>query len=209
MELTHPFRVVTASVDGDVLAVLAGADAAFTAPQIQSLMGMRSAEGVRKSVRRLASQGIVTAERVGQAWVYRLNRDHLAAPHVTALADLRRTLLERIADEVDHWSPAAELVLLFGSAATGTMRADSDIDLFVARPDAVDVDHPAWNRQVHLLQDHVTTWTGNDARVLELSLTETLDEFASGSRVLADIAEHGIGLGGRARSLRALQATVA
>ncbi len=208
MELQRPLRVVTTSVDGDVLTVLAGVERAFTAPGVQALLGDRSSDGVRKSLRRLSDQGIVRSTKVGQAWSYELNRGHLAPPHVIALAGLRDALFDRIRAEVEGWSPVAELVALFGSAARGTMAATSDVDLFVVRPDAVDVDLPDWSRQVHRLQDHVTSWTGNDARALEYSVTEVLDALGSGEeRVLADIATDGIVLGGRAGLLRALEMT--
>ena len=104
MDLHHPFQVITPTVDGDVLAALAGAEAEFTAPQIHRLIGEHSESGVRKALKRLERQGIVRATRAGQAWLYELNREHLAAVHVVALTRLRRVLVEKVGDEISRWS---------------------------------------------------------------------------------------------------------
>lgn len=166
MQLHSPLAVITPTVDGDVLAVLARADASFTPPNVQALIGRHSVEGVRKALNRLVQQGVVDADRVGNAVNYRLNRDHLAAGSIIELANLRTALLERISDHVQTWPVPARLVALFGSAATATMRADSDIDLFVVGDDD-DVGRDAWQGQVGELERLVSRWTGNDARVLE------------------------------------------
>src|SRR5258708_4110984 len=144
MDLAHPFSVVTPTVDGDVLQVLASAEASFTPPQIQALADRLSVSGVRKALARLTSAGIVTCEPIGQAFSYRLNREHLAAPHIVALARLRAELLDRMTALFGTWSESAEYAALFGSAATGQMRLDSDIDVFVVRPDSVELDDISW-----------------------------------------------------------------
>jgi predicted nucleotidyltransferase len=169
MLLDSPLAVITPTVDGDVLAVLARADASFTPPTVQALIGRHSVEGVRKALHRLVEQGIVDADRVGNAVNYRLNRDHLAAGPIIELANLRTALFDRISDRVQTWSLPARLVMLFGSAATATMRTDSDIDLFVVGNDD-DVGRDAWQTQVGELEAVVSRWTGNDTRVLEYSV---------------------------------------
>jgi predicted nucleotidyltransferase len=166
MLLDSPLAVITPTVDGDVLAVLARADASFTPPNVQSLIGRHSVEGVRKALQRLAEQGIVDADRVGNAVNYRLNRDHLAARPIIELANMRQALFDRISDRVQAWPLPARLVMLFGSAATGAMRTDSDIDLFVVGNDE-DVGRDAWQTQVGELERTVSRWTGNDTRALE------------------------------------------
>lgn len=165
MLLHSPFAVITPTVDGDVLAVLARADASFTPPTVQSLIGQHSVEGVRKALQRLVRQGIVDADRVGNAVSYRLNRDHLAALPIIELANMRQALFDRIRDRVQQWQPPARLVVLFGSAATGAMRPDSDIDLFVVGNDD-EVGRDVWQTHVGELERMVSRWTGNDTRVL-------------------------------------------
>lgn len=73
MHLQTPFTVVTQTVDGEVLAVLAGAEVEFTTPQIRAIAGGRCEAGLRNACVRLADQGIVSRRRAGNAWMYSLN----------------------------------------------------------------------------------------------------------------------------------------
>lgn len=196
MLLSRPFRVITPTVDGDVLTVLARADAAFTPPQVRDLIGMHSVEGVRNALRRLTTQGIVSRERYGNAYVYRLNRDHVAARHVIGLARSGEKVLERMREQLASWTVPCEFAAVFGSAATGAMTDDSDIDVLVVRPNAVDVEaDSSWPEQVSELERVSTSWTGNDTRTLELSAAEVAVG-AGHERVLRDIARDGIPLAG-------------
>lgn len=196
MDLARPLTVVTPTVDADVLAVLAGATASFTGRQVHQVAGRHSERGVRNALQRLCSQGIVERERVGSSDRYNLNRVHLAAPHIEALAGLRSELLERLTSLFESWTVRAEYAALFGSAARGTMRLDSDIDVFVVRPGGIGADDERWVEQLAVLARAVTAWTGNDARVLELSSDEVRTGLARGERVLADISAEGIVLYG-------------
>lgn len=203
MDLAHPFAVITPTIDGDVLTVLAGADASFTPPQLHRLKPQHSEAGVRNSLRRLAGQGIVSAERVGNAYQYRLNRDHLAAGPILALAQLATTLRDRISAEVISWDPAPIYGAVFGSAARGDMTTDSDIDLFLVRPNEVAETTAVWGIQVMELERQVTAWTGNDTRVLEFDESE-IRANAQSEPVLADIVAHGLTVAGDAAWLREL-----
>jgi len=98
---------------------------------------------------------------VGASNQYTLNRTHIAAPYIEALVRLRTELLHRIRAELESWRVRAEFASLFGSAAQGSMRPDSDIDLFVVRPTGVDPGDP-WLEQLSSLAEAVTSWTGND-----------------------------------------------
>ena len=198
MQLERPFALITPTLDGDVLAVLAGADAEFTAPQVHALVGEHSVEGVRKALQRLSEQGIVTASRPSHAVLYRLNRDHLAAPLILGLSQLRETLLAGLGNVFLSWRPQPVFAAVFGSAATRRMRADSDIDIdidiFVVRPEAVAADDPSWGGQLRELERLVTRWTGNDARVLEYAAADLDDD--RDDPVVDDIRRDGITLAG-------------
>ena len=196
MILSRPLQVVTPTVDGDVLAVLARADAAFTPPQVRDLVDMHSVEGVRNALRRLTVQGIVTRQRHGNAYVYRLNREHVAARHIIGLAQAGDDVLDLMRDRLATWTVPCEFAALFGSAATGAMTEESDIDVLIVRPDSVDVEaESSWHDQVAELERLSTSWTGNDTRVLELSSAEVA-KGADRERVLRDVARDGISLAG-------------
>lgn len=177
MDARKPFAVVTPTLDGDVLARLALADAAFTAGQLRRLMPEGSIQGIRNVLNRLASQGIVTAAPVTDAALaYRLNREHLAAPAVIALASLRSTLRERIEERFGTWLYPPRYAAIFGSWARGEATVSSDLDLFVVQPR--EVPESEWQSQVDALEADVTTWTGNDARALVMREGELPDAAA-------------------------------
>lgn len=202
MDLARPFAVVTPTIDGDVLQALAGADTGFTGRGVHRLIGRRSQEGVRRALDRLTAQGIVGAETVGASTVYRLNRAHLAAPHIEAIAQLRGELLTRLRARLDGWEIRPAYAALFGSAARGDMQAGSDIDLFVVRPAGVDPDDADWLDQVHTLVRDVAIWTGNDVRPVELAEDEALTAARDKRGVVADVAADGIHLAGPSGFLR-------
>ena len=194
MNLARPLEVVTPTVDGDVLAVLAGAEASFTGRQVHQIAGRHSERGVRNALHRLVGQGIVSRERVGAADRFTLNREHLAAPHIEALTRLRAELIARIRAELDSWEVPAEFAALFGSAARGDMRPESDIDLFIVRPSRVEADDDRWHAQLATLTRQITAWTGNDTRILELAAEEV--HRRSNAAIVREVAADGLALHG-------------
>src|SRR5215475_6550054 len=104
VNLDQPLQVVTSAVDGDVLGALALADTAFTGRGLHRVIGRHSADGVRRAVERLARQGIVDVVVAGPSKLYSLNREHMAAPHVIALAQLKGEFLERLRRMLAGWT---------------------------------------------------------------------------------------------------------
>ena len=198
MQLHRPLRVVTPTVDGDVLMVLARADTAFTPPQIHRILGVWSVDGVRRSLDRLVTQGLVRHQSAGRAGLYSLNRDHLAASAVMALAAQFDDFLRRLSHRFESWEVGAVFAALFGSAARGDMHDDSDIDLFVVRSDDVESDDERWRTQLEQLERDVALWTGNDARVVELSAHECRTAARRREPLLFDVRDQGIRLAGSA-----------
>lgn len=186
MRLQAPFETITSSVDGEVLSVVARADAWFGAPAIARILGDRSVPGVRASLKRLAAQGILELRRAGRVEEYRLNGEHLAAGPIRELARLDDELLRRLRAEIERFSRAPLSVALFGSAARGTMREDSDIDVFLM----VSEDDDEMNADIDRLMRRITAWTGNDARAFVVSDAWVLERGAS-EPVIADIAREG------------------
>jgi predicted nucleotidyltransferase len=195
MDLARPLGVVTPTLDGDVLAALALADAAFTAGQLHRILPQHSEDGIRRVLHRLTAQGIVSSERIGGAYLYRLNRAHLAAEPITALARLRARFLDLIEKMLAAWDPAPVYGAVFGSAARSTMRADSDIDVLLVRPDSCD--RARWEDLVVTLAASISEWTGNDARVLEFSESE-VRRAGRDEPALADVRDHGLTVAGSA-----------
>jgi len=156
------------SVDSAVLAVLARTTRAQTGRQVALAAG-RSPSGVRPVLDRLAEQGLVDSERAGRAYIYTLNREHLAAPAIEALAGLRSGLVDRLRQEIAEWRIAPSHASLFGSTARGDGDAASDVDLFIVRPEGTEAEDAIWRGQLDRLAEGVRRWTGNHAGIAELS----------------------------------------
>jgi predicted nucleotidyltransferase len=138
----------------------------------------------------------------GPSKLYRLNRDHLAAPHIAALASLREEFIDRLRLRLAGWSIPPVYAALFGSAVGGDMRSDSDIDVFVVKPDGVPEDDESWAEQLEELSHDGSKWTGNDLRIFEMSEPDARLGSVGREQVLSDIRERGIRLAGPATYLR-------
>ena len=202
MDLNRPLTLVAPTVDADVLAVLASAEAEFTGRQVHQVAGRHSEKGVRNALHRLVGRHRQLPAR-WQGGPVLPQPGPLAGPHVVALAALRHELLARISAELAGWEQAPVFAASFGSAATGRMRPDSDIDLLVVRPEMLDVEDPRWRGQLDGLSTEVTAWTGNDTRVLEMGEAEVQRGSDSDEPVLADVRAEGIVLFGQAAYLSA------
>lgn len=203
MDLGRPLRVVTPTIDGDVLVVLARApETEFTPPQIHRVLETFSVEGVRRCLARLVEQGIVVRREAGRAALYRFNVDHVAAEPIVALARAREVLIERMRVMIGEWEVPCAFAALFGSAARSEMRNRSDIDVFVVRPDDVDPDDLGWADQLITLARAISAWTGNEAQVLTYSEADLRRGHELGDLVLRDIERDGIRLAGPAGYLR-------
>lgn len=203
MDLNRPLLSITPTLDGDVLALLARAGDTFTTGQLHRLLPRASEQGIRKVLQRLVGQGVVLSNRVGNAYMYRLNREHLAAPHIIGLAQIKQSLLGRLAERLESWDVPPVYAAVFGSVARGSMTMDSDLDLLLVRPD--DAEDDRWAAQVDSLVAEVTRWIGNDVRALEFTAEEVA---TNGHRepVLRDVLDDGLTVAGArvwlARQLR-------
>ena len=197
MQLNKPFTTVTPTLDGDVLAVLASAEVTFTISQIQRIITTASGEGIRKVLTRLTAQGVVLHDQVGRTNTYRLNTEHLAAEPIMALSRLASTFLTRLEEHLDEWGPELAYAAVFGSAATGRMKLDSDIDLFLVRAsDSGSDGDDVWEQRVTELGRLVTAWTGNDGRIVEYTEDELHAAAAAGEPLLDDVSKQGLTVAG-------------
>lgn len=202
MQLQRPFAVITPTLDGPVLGVLANVDESFSASELSRILPEASRAGIRLCLQRLAEQGVLTVQHLPRNIRYSFNRDHLAAPAIVELARMRASLLARLEDELGTWGELAPVwSAIFGSAATGAMRADSDIDLFLVQPPkATESAFDQWSDRVATLAQDVSRWTGNDLRVLEMSVDDIRN--APEEPVLDDIVAVGVRITGKPDWLR-------
>src|SRR4051794_11299674 len=172
MDLAAPHSVVSPTLDGDVLVVLAGTTRPLTGREVARLARRGTPPAIAAVLRRLVHQGLVLRQEVGNAFLHTLNRDHLAAPAVLVLAGLRSALFERVRATLEEWELQPVSAVLFGSAARGDGDADSDIDVLVVRPGEVDEEDHRWRAQLSGLAGAVHAWTGNHAGLIEVAEAE-------------------------------------
>jgi hypothetical protein len=161
-----------------------------------------SHSGVLKVLDRLSEQGLVKRVELNRTHLYSMNREHLAAPAVEILMDMRNSLIDRMRTLTGEWRVPATHLSLFGSAARGDGDVESDIDLFVVRGDSLADTNPLWGQQVQDLRTSAERWTGNSTSVIEVSDTRLAGLAAEGALVLGELLRDGVLIAGR--SLRTL-----
>jgi hypothetical protein len=169
MDVSRPYSAVAPTVEGDVLVVLAGTTHPLTGRQVARLARRGSVAGVAKALDRLGRQGLVRRLDAPPASLYTLNRQHVAAPVAEALAALRSEFLSRLRDAFSAWDIHPVHASLFGSTARGDGALDSDVDIFVMRPAAVDVEDATWGAQIAAIADLVYASTGNRAGIIDFA----------------------------------------
>jgi len=223
MNLTDPSMAVTSSLDGPVLVVLASAGKPLTVSEVASISARGSEIGIRKSLGRLLSQGVVECTELGNTRVYSLNRDHVAAAVAAEMAEIRSELWRRFAREVERWTVRPLYASVFGSAARHDGDNDSDIDLLVVRPSTISEINEAqrnksiwsalgmwvevistrviseaqikkWESNVDNLHDLVRRWTGNPLQVVSITAIEWSENRRAQSAIYRNIAQDEIRL---------------
>src|SRR5215210_1035692 len=140
MDLSRPHSALIPTLDGDVLIVLAGTTRPLTGRDVARLARRGSQRAVADVLDRLSSQGLVERQQAGRAYLHSLNRKHLLASLVEELGGVWIKLLGCLRETLASWDVAPVHVSLFGSAARRDGGIESDIDVFVVRPDGVDAE---------------------------------------------------------------------
>lgn len=192
MNVAEPYTAVCPSLDGPVLAVLARTTRPLAAREVERLSRRGSWEGVRRTLNRLAQQGIANVHEAGGATLYELNREHVAADAVLSLMNLREELFRRLQETISGWTIRPRHVSVFGSTARGDGGAASDIDLLLVRPDEVHEDDEQWRQHVGQLGDLVLRWTGNHAAISELSEDDVARLRDEAPRVVSELQEDSV-----------------
>ena len=162
MHLADPIRSVIPCLHGPVLAALARTTTPLRLTDVHRQVGDASVAGVRKVLLALVDDGLVAEVPGG----YVLNREHVAADGIVALAGLHGTLVERIRAWLGQRDEPVVAAGLYGSAARRDGGPESDIDLVVV-VEAGEVDE-----LVDELADAVERWTGNRGHVQGLTVAE-------------------------------------
>jgi predicted nucleotidyltransferase len=164
VDLGSPILDIAPAVRGALLQALARLEQPVTRRQLAAAAGV--APGNASAViEELIQAGLVSEMVAGRSSMVMLNRDHLVAGPVLALAGLRGELIRRLREQLSAW-PDLHGAWLFGSVARGDADNDSDVDLLIV---ADDLESPEFHERLARLQADVRSWTGNDLQVVEHS----------------------------------------
>lgn len=123
----------------------------------------RSPTMVGEELLGLERAGILTSERIGRARRYRVDDASPFAAEIRSLVQKTIGVEARVRDALTGL-PGVEEAFLFGSYATGSERATSDLDLFVVGP----VDQEALSERI----DEAERDLGRDINVVSYSTAE-------------------------------------
>jgi DNA-binding transcriptional ArsR family regulator len=197
VDLSRPYSGIAPTVDGDVLVALAGTTRPLTGRQVSRLARRGSQTAVNRALDRLTAHGLVRREPAPPAMLYTLNRDHVGYRAVEALAGMRNLLLERLRGRFAQWAIRPVHASMFGSGARADGGVDSDVDIVVVRPRAVDEEDDRWQEQMSGLRTAVSAWSGNAASVVEMAEDELAGFVAANPPVLAEWRGDAVRLAGR------------
>lgn len=159
----------------------------LAAPQLARTAGLTAA-GARRALQALVGQGVVTVTGQQRGQLYRLNHAHPLGAALTALFDAEALLWEQFWDalrqSVARRAPIAA-AWLYGSAARGEDRPDSDIDVLLAVAGKNDVARAAEEvrEAMHALEDRY----GTRVSVIALSAADIRARAARGDAFWASV----------------------
>jgi hypothetical protein len=179
VEFSSPLATVTPTVDGDVLAILSGSDGWFTTTLLQEQIPTRSVPGIRNVLIRLVEQGIVQSMIVGRVHQYRLNRQHIAAEPIIALARLQDAFTQRAGAAMGAWHEPP----LFAALCPSVSPVLRIVAIMPRR-----VHERIWNDQVSEFEAAAQLWTGNAVTVIAVGE----DAVGEASILLDEVARDGI-----------------
>ncbi|CAN5522420.1 hypothetical protein BH24ACT5_BH24ACT5_23030 [soil metagenome] len=191
MDLGSPVLDVAPDVRGTLLLALARLEKPVSRRRLAFLAGVAPSHA-SSVIEDLIHTGLVHETIAGRASMVVLNRNHLAAGPVLALAGLRGELIGRLRKRLAAW-PDLISAWLFGSVARGDGGRDSDIDLLIV---ADDLRSPALHERIAQLHTDVRVWTGNDLQILEHSAASWDHLLRSENPLVEQIRLDGIAVAG-------------
>ena len=196
MDLGSPVLDVAPAVRGALLQVLARLEQPVTRRQLASAAGV-SPGNASAVIEELIRVGLVSETVAGRSSMVVLNRNHLSAGPVLALAGLRGELIRRLRERLSAW-PDVLGAWLFGSVARGDADGDSDVDLLIVADDLRSSDLHERLAQLHA---DIRSWTGNELQLVEHSSPSWWKLVRAKNPLVEQIRLDGIALAASGRKL--------
>lgn len=194
MDYVQPVEALIPGARGRLLGVLARADAPLNLRAVARLSGISSGQASRV-LPRLVELGVVTRIDVPPSALFELPSRSFAAQLVRNLSAARQALVREMRTTAAKLKPPPACIVLFGSVARGTARADSDIDVLIVRP-SDDLDEDAWTASLTRWASRIREFSGNPLNIVE-EYEEDIPRLLRAQRALwQDISSEGILLAG-------------
>ena len=165
MDYLRPVEALIPGAQGRILGALARAGAPLNLRTLARLAGISPGQASRV-LPRLVELGIVRRTEVPPSALFELPERSFGAQLVHQLSDAHGALLRELRTTASKLRPAPASVVLFGSAAAGEARVESDIDLLIVRP-ANDVDDAAWTTSLMKWVSRIREFSGNPVNLVE------------------------------------------
>jgi DNA-binding transcriptional ArsR family regulator len=190
VDLGSPLSDVVPGARGQVLVTLAELQEPVTVRALARAASV-APQTALSIVNDLAGAGLVRTQRAGQAQLVSLNRAHVLAEPLIALARTRERLTEVLSAELAGWAGLAG-AWLFGPAARPGGDRGSVIDLLLVASTSTEL--PAWGEATGRLVTQVQSWTGNRVGLVEHSRGSFALLLRGASPLVATIRAEGIPL---------------
>lgn len=197
MDFRRPVQAVIPGAQGQILAVLAETSAELNLRTIARLSGVSAAQASRV-LPGLVELGIVERREVPPSALFRFVPEHVAARAVTALADARRTVLHELGEKAEGLRPAPVSTIVFGSFARGQADRESDLDVVLVRPSAVEEENRDWRAGLDGWLGATRRLTGNRVELVEVAQNEAARLLRSRRPLWLDVRREGIVVQGAA-----------
>jgi predicted nucleotidyltransferase len=191
MDYVHPISAVVPGAQGRILDVLVETTAELSVRTIARLAGVSAAQASRV-LPDLVDLGLVERREVPPSSQFRLVRSNVAAQALIALSRSRESVLDQIGAAAAAVATPPLSVIVFGSFARDEATSESDLDIIVVRPDAIDEGKKEWTDSIDAWRDQVRAIAGNPVEVLEVSRADVGTKLSGRSTLWRDVSREGV-----------------
>lgn len=191
VDYSRPIQALIPGVQGRILGVLAETTDQLNLTTIAQLAGVSQAQASRV-LPELVHLGVVDRVEAPPSSLFRLVDENLVGRLVRFMTELRHIALREVGECASRQKLPPELVIVFGSFARGEADADSDLDVVIVRPTAIDDSDSVWATSIVTLQQDLSRVLGNAVNVLEVGAHELGRRLKSRSEFWQSVRKEGI-----------------
>jgi hypothetical protein len=192
MDLSHPVSAVIVRIDARIYEIFSRSAAPVSGLKMTSLIGDASYAGVMAALNRLLDQGILLMEQDGAANMYRVNREHVLWPAISAAVAAANGAMEVLQNRIgrllkEHLGVkiANEVTLaVIGPVAQKKGAPDSDLDVLGIFP--MHLDPEVIEAYAGVLDQRMRRWSGNGCTLTIVS-TKQLNDLFTAEDPLVDV----------------------